>query len=611
MIRIFLIAALVYALARLVYVLALGDVFFYGEELEKGTVALMLLDGVDVPYARMPFHPYEGGGFVASHLKALFFLLVGPNVLAHKLAAITWGLGIVFASVGIAWRFAGGGAAMLAGFLMALGPAHFQKQSLLHLGIHYEALLFMGFVFWLGLAVARVPRGEAPAKLTLFGLGLASGFGTYFSYQVPIAVLSVIVLLAATNWRRIFAPALIFGTLIGLVPLALMYAAVGSEVVDIHGSEVGGEGGWARLFGAIRVGLTDDQLLPLFTIFSASLAAASGLLFARPRGDRALALALFGGFAVLWVTFAGASGMIQGVTEGAHWVRFIRFAPLVWSLLMLVALCAGPAISARGDERGTPPAKIARIGVTLLVALGAVHAAQIIDNGSLGRARGNLTALTTVHGYELRGAFAKILPRLERPNDSAEGYAAAAAPLFELQGASASFLAAEISAAVAHAAPGFSGDALGQALRERAGMGADGVELGLGAAVFRAARSNVRGALSDAELTPAAAEALGRYGTGFLSQEPYVAGEIESARGTPGETPFLRGLGYRIFRCSVMQLYWGPGTKLDPLALRDRILNGAGAFGAEASEVEALMEGIQSAARDYGFPEAIAVKLVP
>ena len=46
---------------RLVFVLALGDVFFYGEELEKGTVAKMLLDGIEIPYARMPFHPYEGG----------------------------------------------------------------------------------------------------------------------------------------------------------------------------------------------------------------------------------------------------------------------------------------------------------------------------------------------------------------------------------------------------------------------------------------------------------------------------------------------------------------------------------------------------------------------
>ncbi|WP_419190192.1 hypothetical protein [Saltatorellus ferox] len=621
MIRIFAIAAALYVVLRLAYVLAMGDVFFYGEELEKGAVAKMLLDGVEIPYARMPFHPYEGGGFVASHLKALMFLLVGQNILAHKLAAIAWGLGTVFASVGLAWRFAGAGAAMLAGFLMAFGPAHFQKQSLLHLGIHYEALLFMGFVFWLGLEVARTPRDRRPDRLTLFGLGLASGFGTYFSYQVPIAVLSVIVLLAATNWRRIFAWPLVVGTLVGLAPLMLMYASVGREILDIHGSEVGGGGGWERLVGAIRVGLADVQRLPTFTILSAGLAIVSGLSFARPRDDRAWALALFGGFALLWLAFAGASGMIEPVAEGAHWVRFIRFAPLVWALLMIVALSAGPAVSAKGEARSTPPAKMARIGVTLLVALGAVHAAQIIDGGSLRRAGDHWQTLTSVHGYELRGAFVKVVPRLARENDSPEGYAKAVAPLFSIrvpkrqdagvgEGAP-DFLAAEITAAVGHAAPGFGSAAMGEALRQVAGDGATGVALGLGAAVFREASGNVRGALERADLDASAAEALGRYGTGFLSWEPYVKGELDAARETPGQIPFLRGLGRRIFRSSVMQLYWGPDTRLDPVALRDRLVEGAPALGAGPAELAALLEGVRSAAWDYGFPDAVAVRLVP
>ena len=617
MLRIFGIVALVYVIARLVFVLALGDVFFYGEELEKGTVAKMLLDGIEIPYVRMPYHPYEGGGFVASHLKALMFLLVGENVLAHKLAAILWGVGTVFATVGLAWNFGGqgsrqrrGGAAMFAGMLLAFGPANLQKQSLLHIGIHYEALLFMGFVFWLGLKVARVPRDEAPTGLTLFGLGVASGFGTYFSYQVPIAVLAVIVLLAGTNWRRIFAPALVVGTLVGLLPLALMYRAVGTEIFDIHGSNVGAGGGWSRLFGAIRVGLFDKQHLATFTVLSAGLAAVAGWVHLRPRGDRARAIALMAIFSTLWIVSAGMTGMIEGVHGDSHWVRFIRFAPLIYALLMGVALVAGPALSAQGDERGTPSAKMTRIGATLLVSLGVVHAAQIIDGGNLSRAGANLSVLTSVNGYELRGAFVKIAPRLARENDSIEAYAAAVAPLWALDVAPRAFLSSELTGAVAHAVPGFDRAALADALAGVAGEGsADAIELGLGATVHREIQGNTRGALLAGNLSPASAEALGRYGVGFLSLAPYVQGELAAVRGAPLAGDFLRGLGRRIFRCSVVQFYWGPESRLNPEALTARLVADQAAMGASDAELAFMREGVRAAARDYGFPAAIADKL--
>ncbi len=616
-IRIFGIAALVYVIVRLVFVLAMGDVFFYGEELEKGTVAKMLLDGVEIPYARTPFHPYEGGGFVASHLKALMFLLVGENILAHKLAAIFWGVGIVLASVGLAWNFgrggegserSGGGAAMFAGMLVALGPAHLQKQSLLHLGIHYEALLFVGFVFWLGLKVARVPKGQSPERLTLLGLGLASGFGTYFSYQVPIAVLAVIVLLAATNWRRIFAPPLVIGTLVGLFPLALMYAAVGTEIFDIHGSSVGGEGGWSRLLGALKIGLSDQQHLAIFTLLSAGLAVVAGWVHERPRGDRALSLSLLAGFSAVWVVFAGMTGMIEAMQEGAHWVRFIRFAPLVYALLMFVAITAGPALSAKGDARGAPAAKMTRIGATLLISLGAVHAAQIVNGGNLPRAAANLQTLTSVHGYELRGAFMKIAPRLERANDSAEGYAASVRPFFDLEVPSPDFLAAEVAAAVSHHAPGFERQALAAALSSAAGgedqISPAAVELGLGATAYHASKGNTRGALDSESLGPAAAEAFGRYGNSFVSFSPYVATEVTTARGTRWGAAFLQGLGRRIFRSSVMQLYWGSETMLNPTALRANLEAQQRAMGVTDAELGSLRDGIRAAARDYGFSDS-------
>ncbi|MEO0662069.1 MAG: hypothetical protein AAFZ87_11060, partial [Planctomycetota bacterium] len=67
MIRAVVLVSLAYVVARALVVLALGDVFVLGEENEKAFVALALRSGVDVPWARLPYHPYEGGGFLASH----------------------------------------------------------------------------------------------------------------------------------------------------------------------------------------------------------------------------------------------------------------------------------------------------------------------------------------------------------------------------------------------------------------------------------------------------------------------------------------------------------------------------------------------------------------
>ena len=89
----------------------------------------------------------------------------------------------------IAFRY---GTGVLAGALLVLGPAHFQQESLLHVGIHFESLLWMAIIFDLGLRVAGTPAGSPPDRRVLIGLGLASGFGTYFSYQVPFAVLATI-----------------------------------------------------------------------------------------------------------------------------------------------------------------------------------------------------------------------------------------------------------------------------------------------------------------------------------------------------------------------------------------------------------------------------------
>ncbi|MEM9803340.1 MAG: hypothetical protein AAGA20_23685 [Planctomycetota bacterium] len=589
--NVLLVSAALYVAVRALLVLSIGDAFIYGEEFEKGTVAAALASGVDVPYARMPFHPYEGGGFVASHLKLAAFALVGENVLAHKLCAIAWGLLVLAASIAFAERHGGRGAAWTIGILLGCAPAHFVGQSLIHLGIHYEALLFIALTFDLGLRVAATPKGERPDRRLLVGLGLAAGFGTYFSYQVPIAVLAVIALMAATGWRRIFEPALVVSTLVGLLPLALMALAVGNEVLDIHGSDVGAKGGAERVLNALGVGLSGA--LPRAEVAFGAVALGLGLFVAPPRDDRRRALLLLFGFSGLWLGAAAASAMIPPVAEGAHWVRFIRFAPFAFALLLAVAVAAGPARIPRGIALCIAPLGL----VGLVTGLGL--------RADVGSWPAHFDRLRRTSGVEIRGALVKIAPRLadEAEPDVAARAAAAVAPYGALQDARDDFLAAELASAATHRLGGDDPDAvldaLDAVLDDR--FSRDALALGLGPVVQRSIRGDVRTALLDPAFDPLYAEALGRFGSGYLSLEPFVAMELETARGTVHRDAFLRGLGRRIFRCSVTQSYWGWSLRLRPERARARMIEVAREGAADDAEIDALCNGFDGAARDFGL----------
>ena len=54
----------VVALLRAWLALSCADVYFYGEELAKGTCAKVILEGPAVPYWKAVYGYHEGGGFV-------------------------------------------------------------------------------------------------------------------------------------------------------------------------------------------------------------------------------------------------------------------------------------------------------------------------------------------------------------------------------------------------------------------------------------------------------------------------------------------------------------------------------------------------------------------
>ncbi len=617
MTRILILVLGVYAAVRMAIVLALGDVFVFGEELEKGFVAKAIVAGVDVPYSKLPYHPYEGGGFVASHLKALAFLIVGPNLLAHKLCALLWGLAIVWASTRLLFLQAGAAAAVFGGFLLTFGPAHFQQESLLHLGIHFEALLFIALVLGLGLRVAAYERGDTVPAGLLVALGLSSGFGTYFSYQVPLAVLAVIVMLAIRSPKRIFAPALVLSTLAGLLPLAWMAWCVGDQVIDIHGEDVGANGGIGDSVAAFWRGLGAATAAPLArgSILIGALASVAGYLYAPPTGARIRAALLFGGFALLWCIAAIASGMATLDGEIIHWFQFVRLAPLVFALLMLVAILAGPGLAAAGNDRATPAAKITRVAAALLLGIGAIHSARVIDAGKISSAAAHFRLLASVRGDEPRNALTKIAPRLVT-GDSPRPAAAylALAPFFGIEDRRPDFLVSEVVAGAtnqtdAKAAP--LQVEFERALVER-GMGehAEAVVLGLGSPLYHYEYAQSKATLlNDPDADPLRVRALGLYGAYWYVLESGVAPELESVRGTLHEALYLEGVGARAFRCGVMQPYWrpkdaqGPVFMLRPGRVRRRLVEVAGAAQATPESIAALLRGFDGAAEDFGFPD--------
>lgn len=601
MLRPLLLSLAVFAVTKILFVAAMSDVFLYGEELDKGFVALCLLGDVEVPYARLPYHPYEGGGFVASHLKALVFSVMGSSILAHKVCALLWGLLVVGASVRLLHRHGGGerksaSAAALGGVLLALGPAHFQRESLLHLGIHFEALLFVALVLDQGLRVSKSVDGEESGRRDVLVLGVAAGFGTYFSYQVALAVGVVAGLLAVRAPRLLFSPVLIASTLLGLSPLLLMVLAVGGDVLDLHGDSIGGT--VPGLLESLRAGLSAP--LALGSALLGAGAAIAGAAASPPGRDRRTAALTLLAFAGVWCAAAAVTGLFVFPSSDAHWFALLRAAPLVWAMLMLVGLLAGPALALEGLTRGGPAAKVARSTTAALLGIGLIHTARIVDEGHPGRAVENLRHLARMRGDDPRGALVKLGPRLEGGRSTSDGTVEAeVVGRFLREGAPPSLIT-DVVAAVTQATEARAEDLEAQLAPLLTGTpeGLEAARRGLGSPLFHYRFPGRLGeALESEALTEIDAEAMGRFGLGWYGATD-LSGEMGAARGALRARPYLRGVGARVFRTAVMQPYWGAELALRPGAVRRAMIARSAAL--SDGERDALLSGFDDEARAFG-----------
>jgi hypothetical protein len=582
--------------ARSLPVLALSDVFFYGEELEKGAIAVLLQawarGALDLPWTSLPYHPYEGGGYFASHLKAVAFLLVGENVLAHKLCSLFWGVLVLLAALRCARRQLGEATARWLALLLVFAPLHVQRQSLLHLGIHFEALFFVFLVLDLGLTLVCGPRGARWPARTLLALGLVGGFGLWFSYQLALPLALVAVALAWARPRELFGRGGLLGLagfVLGALPLGVMALDVGRGVLDLHGAAVGGAGGFARLgsfLSSLGTAITRDPVALVQTIGLALLALVGLVGALRQRTTRAVGLVLAAYF-VLWLVSAAASGLVPKAY--GHWFALLRWAPPV--VLLLVCAAHGVVVasgrsnghggSSASGARGAQP-RLALGAAWLVVGTGAVQTVRLATEGQLGAWRTNLTTLCAAPGAEWVQTCTKLVPRLvaadalgEEPGRVARLVAAAhdiadneraKLELLTAVGAGYGAVSSE-SFEVAHGAlerrlpnggspPERRALAMGLGQRLCADLGAaDGWS-----ALAALAAAGVAGAAHDTvDTLDLRAEALGRYGSGWVLFPAFVTVELAAVRDLPGASAYRRGLGARAYHSLVLAPFGGLG----------------------------------------------------
>jgi hypothetical protein len=551
--REWLVWVLLWCALRFLLLATFADVFGYGEELEKACAAKAMLDGLAIPHHQLAYQYYEGGGFVVSHLDALAFALLGESLLAVKLVALALGAVILAVSWRLCERLGGRTAARVFAALFIFAPISVQKLSLLTLGVHFHALLFVALVLD---ATARIILERDLRPRRWLTLGLAAGFGLFFSYQLvlTIAVAAgalIFSLRSALLERRTWFVAL--GFAIGVSPMCWMLAHVGRSVFDIHGAEWIGEGGAAKLdrvqafFVSILAGRGALDLIGIILLCVSPLL---GALALRTSSSRHLRVGV--NLALLHLALFMVAYLAGGFTVGRVYHYFVlnRLVPLWWLATLLVSLGAAAAWRSRRkwelNVAGLFVGGLALAGATdLLREVRGALAGQ--SNESFARAvAGNLVTLARTKGYAYPKYLYKISPHLK---------GSSADKLRAFQG----FKEPEPTTALLHEgiALALYGDAsreLGEILRELRDAGIEdqrGFCLGLGLYLRGRFPKDIAARVHGVEQEPPAIrdaliEGLGCAGLGLLATEDRLAREVRIGIDSNLPEAYFVGLGRRM-----------------------------------------------------------------
>jgi hypothetical protein len=465
--------------ARACLVLSLSDVFFYGEELGKGAAAKAMLDGLGVEHYKLSYGYHEGGGFVVTHLKALAFLLVGENVLAHKLVALFMTSILLLVGLWFTGEHFGRRAGWIFGLLFVCAPAAFQRCSLIDVGTHFEAMIFIVLILHFAFRIAFPPwkSGAAAAPSSVpgmhrraldhIGLGLSAGFGIYFSLQCAPAIACAVVCVIAAERSAIFRRATaiaIAAFAIGAWPLWWMMSHVGLAALIVRGHDFGRgtsvidglRGLFAPLRGSVveacalalyavvigwglwrlskssraRRAIEPGRSLDSFTARDSTKAAGAGSPDAAARDtavgawerlDRALAsrkaLVLLA-YIALFVALYLTSGL--AIEYRGHWFFFLRLTA-VW-FMGIVLFAAVSLVACRDGSNALPPAPPLFRGLyfgalTLLLLAGLLDVFDVMGEGRPGEMARNARLLATTKGYDYSEYLDKFVNHLDAPEE--------------------------------------------------------------------------------------------------------------------------------------------------------------------------------------------------
>ena len=378
-----LVCALAVLLVRLPVALAQRDTW-YPFEMQSGSIACALMDGLDLDVARLPIIPHVRGSALFGVLAVPLYALLGPSTLALKLVPILWHAATAALLVALLTRFATRRAAWCAGLLWVLAPPMLQKLSTLGLASHLESSL----VYLAAWGVYQAWTRDGATRGRAVALGALLGFAGFFHLQALLPCLLVLGLLVLHERR-----ALVSENGLWLAGAALVAAAPsflfesGSVVLLVSGVFTEGDGGapdpgarLAKLGGlftgdlaaALEFGASAPPLgawLGRLAALGLGLGALAGLATLRRAPRTALFFALH---ALMVAGLYAASNLEVSHAVGAGAVNR-HLAPLVLSLISLTAL-------------GVQAGRLGLVPVALLAALGALGYPAVVRGSQASRA---------------------------------------------------------------------------------------------------------------------------------------------------------------------------------------------------------------------------------